>query len=119
MMKLKKELLMGKAVRLSTVLLVWLLAVESCSAQDLGAKADEYLKAHEKSGRFSGSVLIARAGKPLFSMGYGMANLEHDVANTTHAKFRLGSITKQFTAAAIGQLEEQGRLSVQDPDRKY
>lgn len=110
---------MGKAVRLSTVLLVWVLAVESCSAQDLASKADEYLKAHVKTGRFSGSVLIARAGKPLFSMGYGMANLEHDVPNTAQTKFRLGSITKQFTAAAILQLEERGKLSVQDPVCKY
>ncbi len=46
---------------------------------------------------FSGAVLLARDGKILFARGYGMANLEHDVPNTVDTKFRLGSVTKQFT----------------------
>jgi len=51
--------------------------------------------------------------------GYGMANIELDVANGPDTKFRLGSITKQFTATAILQLEEQGKLSVNDAACKY
>ena len=64
---------------------------------------------------FSGSILIARDGKVLFSRGYGMANLELDVPNTPETKFRLGSITKQFTAMAYpdppgtGQAERPGQ----------
>ena len=68
---------------------------------------------------FSGSVLIARDGKVLFSRGYGMANLEQDVPNTPQTKFRLGSITKQFTAMAILILQERGKLNVQDKVKKY
>ena len=68
---------------------------------------------------FSGSVLIARDGKVLFSRGYGMANAEHDVPNTPQTKFRLGSITKQFTAMAILILQERGKLKVDDKIKKY
>ena len=88
-------------------------------AQDTTAKFDEYLTAITKQGRFTGSVLVARDGKVLFSKGYGMANLEFDIANTPQTKFRLGSITKQFTAASILLLQERGKLSVQDPICKY
>jgi CubicO group peptidase (beta-lactamase class C family) len=55
----------------------------------------------------------------LFAKGYGMANLEHEVPNTTRTKFRLGSITKQFTATAILQLEERGKLATDDPACKH
>ncbi|HEX4948344.1 MAG TPA: serine hydrolase [Blastocatellia bacterium] len=93
--------------------------VLSASAQDVNAKFDEYLTHITKQGRFTGTVLVARDGKILFSKGYGMANLEFDIPNTPQTKFRLGSITKQFTAAAILLLQERGKLSVQDPICKY
>ena len=81
----------------------------------LASKVEEYMDARVKRDHFSGSVLIARDGKVLFSRGYGMANLEHDVPNTPQTKFRLGSITKQFTAMAdpdppgAGQAEGRGQ----------
>ncbi len=105
-----------RLIILSALALV--LAVHSF-AQDTNAKFDEYLNAIAKQDRFSGSVLIARDGKALFSKGYGMANLEFDIPNTPQTKFRLGSITKQFTAAAILLLQERNKLSVQDPICKY
>ena len=89
------------------------------SAQDTNAKFDEYLTAITKQNRFMGSVLVARDGKVLFSKGYGLANLEFDIPNTPQTKFRLGSVTKQFTAVAILLLQERGKLSVQDPACKY
>jgi len=63
---------------------------------------------------FSGVVLIARDGKVLFARPYGMANLELDVPNTLATKFRLASITKQFTAAAILLLQQRRKISVSD-----
>lgn len=75
---------------------------------------DEFIAPYVDSRIFSGSVLIARCENILISKGYGMANLEHDVLNTPQTKFRLGSITKQFTAMAILMLQEQGQLNVQD-----
>ena len=86
---------------------------------DLAPRADEYLSAETRAGRFSGAALIARDGKVLFSRGYGFANAEHEVPNTPQTKFRLGSVTKQFTAMAIMILQERGKLSTQDPVAKY
>src|SRR5260370_4892877 len=75
---------------------------------DLAAKADAYIKA----AGIQGSVLLAKSGKIILAKGYGLANIELDVANKPETKFRLGSITKQFTAAGILQLQEQGKLRV-------
>jgi CubicO group peptidase (beta-lactamase class C family) len=87
--------------------------------RELTSKIEEYMAARVKRDHFSGSILVARDGKILFSQGYGMANLEHDVPNTPHTKFRLGSITKQFTSMAIMILQERGKLNVQDKVKKY
>ncbi len=78
-----------------------------------------YLEAYLETSFFMGSVLIARAGEVLLSQGYGMANLEHGVANSPQTKFRLGSVTKQFTAAAILQLQDLGLLKVDSPISTY
>jgi CubicO group peptidase (beta-lactamase class C family) len=66
-----------------------------------------------------GAVLVARGDEVLFQGGYGKSNLELDVPNTPETVFRLGSLTKQFTAAAILQLQDQGRLSVNDTLDRY
>jgi CubicO group peptidase (beta-lactamase class C family) len=63
---------------------------------------------------FSGSVLVAHQGKVLLSQGYGLADREQRIPNTAQTRFRLGSITKQFTAMAILILQAQGRLHIQD-----
>jgi len=88
-------------------------------AQDAASKLDEYMNAATKLGKFSGSVLVAQKGRVLLSKGYGMANYELDVPNTPQTKFRLGSITKQFTAMAIMQLQEKGLLNIDEPVTKY
>src|SRR5712691_447746 len=69
--------------------------------------------------QFMGSVLVARGNDVLFSKGYGSANLEWDIPDSPSTKFRLGSVTKQFTAASILLLEERGKLRVEDPVKKY
>ena len=69
--------------------------------------------------RFMGSVLVAQNGKVLLDKGYGFANLEWDIPNSPATKFRLGSITKQFTAACVLLLEERGKLKIEDPVKKY
>ena len=88
-------------------------------AQDLLPKIDEYMQAAVKVERFGGAILVARDGKIIASKGYGMADLEHDVPNTPETRFRLASVTKQFTAAAIMLLQERGKLSVQDSVCKH
>jgi CubicO group peptidase (beta-lactamase class C family) len=88
-------------------------------AQDLLPKFDEYAQAAAKADRFSGAILVARDGKILVSKGYGLADVENDVPNTPETKFRLASLTKQFTAAAVLLLQERGKLSVQDSICKH
>jgi CubicO group peptidase (beta-lactamase class C family) len=65
------------------------------------------------------AVLVAKDGKVIFRKGYGMANVELQVPNEPHMVFRLGSITKQFTAVCILMLYEQGKLGLQDDITKY
>jgi CubicO group peptidase (beta-lactamase class C family) len=65
------------------------------------------------------AVLVARNEKVLFEKGYGLANVSAGIANTPQTKFRIGSITKQFTASAILKLQEKGRLSVEDRLAKF
>jgi CubicO group peptidase (beta-lactamase class C family) len=89
------------------------------TAEVIAAKADEYCQAQVAVNHFSGSVLVARGDQVLFAKGYGLANIEHQVPNTPQTKFRLGSITKQFTAMAILILQEQGKLSVDDLVSKH
>jgi CubicO group peptidase (beta-lactamase class C family) len=55
----------------------------------------------------------------LLSKGYGSANLEWNIPNSPTTKFRLGSVTKQFTAASILLLEERGKLKTDDPVKKF
>lgn len=92
---------------------------QSPSAETVAAQADEYCRAQVAINQFSGSVLVAKGDQVLFAKGYGLANVEHDVPNTPKTKFRLGSITKQFTAMAILILQEQGKLSVDDLISKH
>ena len=72
------------------------------------------MQGHVKTNGFSGSILLAREGKPLVSKGYGFANIEWQIPNTPQTKFRIGSITKQFTSMAVMQLREQGKLKLED-----
>jgi CubicO group peptidase (beta-lactamase class C family) len=78
-------------------------------------KLEDYCSALSNLGYLNGSVLVAYEGKVLFSKGYGMANFEHMVANTPQTVFRIGSITKQFTAAAILLLQELDLVQINDP----
>jgi CubicO group peptidase (beta-lactamase class C family) len=90
----------------------------SCLAQD-AARMDQIVQSYVTSEHFTGTVLVARGAQVVFSKGYGSANLEWNIPNSPNTKFRLGSVTKQFTAASILLLEERGKLSVSDPVKKY
>jgi CubicO group peptidase (beta-lactamase class C family) len=82
-------------------------------------KTAKYMQERVRVTGFSGAVIVAHDGGPVFREGYGLANHELNVENTPRTKFRLGSVTKQFTAAAILLLEERGKLKVTDPVNKY
>lgn len=92
--------------------IAFLLAV-SCLAQDI-PRMEQVVQSYVSNKTFMGSVLVARGNEVLLDKGYGSANLEWNIPNSPTAKFRLGSLTKQFTAAAILLLEERGKLKTGD-----
>lgn len=87
--------------------------------KDKQAELDAYIKALEKHQNFHGSVFVAKDGEVLLNKGYGFADFEQNTNNISQTKFAIGSITKQFTAMAIMQLNEKGLLSVEDKISKY
>lgn len=78
-----------------------------------------YLDATYSPDRPGASVVIAKDGEIIHEAGYGLANVEHGIANNPDTIFRIGSVTKQFTGAAIMLLQQRGELSVNDPIGKY
>jgi CubicO group peptidase (beta-lactamase class C family) len=78
-----------------------------------------YLKRMADADLFSGVVVIAREGKPVFAQAYGYADREKKIPNTLETPFFLASMNKPFTGLAIGQLVEQGKLSYDDPLSKF
>ena len=75
---------------------------------------DDVVQSYVKNQEFMGAVLVARDQELLLNKGYGFANLEWQIPSTPTTKYRLGSLTKQFTAAAILLLEERGLLKIED-----
>jgi CubicO group peptidase (beta-lactamase class C family) len=86
----------------------------AAQSEDPIARIENYLITAVENDTFSGSVLIAREGEILLSEGYGLAIREWNIPNTPDTKFRIGGVTKQFTAMAILVLQERGSLTVQD-----
>jgi D-alanyl-D-alanine carboxypeptidase len=78
-----------------------------------------YLDKVSGEDRFSGAVLVAKNGKATFTGAYGMADREKKIANTVDTKFRIGSMNKMFTATAVLQLEQAGKIGLNDPLGKY
>ena len=83
------------------------------------ARADALMKDYVNGELFTGTVLVARDGQPIFRKAYGAANRDWMIQNAVDTKYRIGSITKQFTAAAILQLVDQNKLGLDDPIQKY
>lgn len=81
---------------------------------NLSHKLSKYMKAQNEVNGFSGTVLITRKDTVLLREAYGLADYGWNIKNTRDTKFQLASVTKQFTAAAILQLVEKGKLSLDD-----
>jgi CubicO group peptidase (beta-lactamase class C family) len=80
----------------------------------IGSRIDQVVQFYVDNNEFTGSVLVAKGADVVLSKSYGLANREWNVPNTPSTKFRIGSVTKQFTAAGILLLEEQGKLKTDD-----
>ncbi|MEO8371779.1 MAG: serine hydrolase domain-containing protein [Candidatus Solibacter sp.] len=102
-----------------------LLAISCLPAQKLTAPADARQRVDKIFARYQRTdgpgcaVGATLDGASVLSAAYGMADLEHDVALRADSIFEAGSVSKQFTAAAVLLLAQQGKLSIDDPVRKY
>ena len=84
------------------------------------SKAVEQIASSYTDGNvFMGSVLVVRGDEILLNKGYGKANLEKNTPNDPDTKFRRGSLTKQFAAALVLLLQQDGKLRIEDRVRKY
>jgi len=88
------------------------LAPSAALAQDKAAAIDALMSRYHEYGLFNGTVLVAAKGQVIYKRGFGLANMEWDTPNQPDTKFRIASITKQFTAAVILQLIEEGKLRI-------
>lgn len=106
-------LLSGRPVRAEAV------APVAAPQSDFAARADALVRPYARAGIFSGAVIVARDGAVLFRQAYGAAQREWSVPNTPETRFRIASLTKQFTAAAILTLQEAGQLRLDDPAAQH
>ena len=107
----------GPSLILMTILLLSHQAVRaqngmSKDAKDHTAQIQAVLALANKYRQFNGSALVAENGKVIYKQGFGMANMEWAIPNSTDTRFRLGSITKQFTSMLVLQLVEQGKIKL-------
>ncbi len=82
-------------------------------ANDKAKKIDELLNKYHEYSQLNGSVLVAENGKVVYKKGFGFANFEWEISNQPDTKFRLASVTKQFTAMLVLQLVEEGKLKLE------
>jgi CubicO group peptidase (beta-lactamase class C family) len=94
-------------------------AARKVSEADAVRELEAFVQKLADADFFSGTVLLAKDGKPVFAKAYGVANKDFNAPNRVDTKFNLGSMNKMFTAVAIAQLVERGKLSFDDPLAKF
>jgi CubicO group peptidase (beta-lactamase class C family) len=95
------------------------LPAQRSDREDLAKKIDAVMSEVYKPGQPGAAIIVRKNGETIFRKGYGMADLELGVLVAPDMVFRLGSITKQFTAVAVLSLAEQGKLGLQDEITKF
>lgn len=121
---------MSKSERFFVLILLIAIVLSGCDKTQIKTEIDEvkqkemdtfYEKASQllSNRNFNGSVLVAKEGVVYLAEGYGLADENSDAPNERETIYQIGSLTKSFTALAIMQLQEAGKLSVNDPIDKY
>lgn len=123
-MKIKRFFCVTGALCLSVIILlaVMIIRAEACQAYThtaLTDSVDAMFAQWDKEDTPGTAVGIFKDGRIIYARGYGMANLEYDIPITPQTVFRIGSVSKQFTAMCIALLAEQGKLSLDDDIRKF
>jgi len=107
-----------------SMLLCFIIAINICFAQTneqtFSTQLDQYLQTNFKPGEPGIAVLVGRPNqKIIFSKGYGLADIQTKQPITTQTLFNLGSVSKTFVGLGILKLQEEGKLSIEDPLEKY
>jgi CubicO group peptidase (beta-lactamase class C family) len=113
-----KQRIMKKNLRFSALILIFSFLF-SLHAQDKSRKIDELVSKYHEYGQFSGAVLVSEGGNVIYKKGIGYANAEWRIPNAPDVKYRLGSITKQFTSMLIMQLVEKGKINLDGKLSEY
>ncbi|MBL7725041.1 MAG: beta-lactamase family protein [Chitinophagaceae bacterium] len=104
---------------LTVVCFPLLIAAQQTTGKQLEKKLDNFLSTEIKSSEPGYQVLIAKSGQVIYNKAFGLADLELGVPIKADMVFNLASVTKQFTAVAILQLVEQGKISLSDSLQKF
>jgi len=108
------------SVPYAVILSVLVLATTSLAAADLDAEIGAIAQGVLDAGKTPGlSIAVARGGEIIHAAGYGFADLENGIRSDAETNYRVGSITKSFTALSIMQLVEKGKVKLSDPVTKY
>ena len=100
-------------------LLAVLFTPPTAPAQSTAERIDAQVSTYHDYGLFNGVVLVAERGEPIYEKAFGEAVMEFDVAHTTDTRFRIGSVTKQFTAALVLQQVEEGTIDLDATISEY
>lgn len=95
------------------------LTIHSLLAQDISKRVDEYATSYFNTNDFSGCILITEKGEVIYENCFGFANHSFQIPNDINTKFKIGSVSKQFTSAAILMMEQDGLLRIEDPISKF
>ncbi|MEO0552159.1 MAG: serine hydrolase domain-containing protein [Bacteroidota bacterium] len=101
----------------ATTLFLFVILFNSASAQN--SKVDALFEEYNSTSTPGIAVSVNKDGQTIYQKGFGMANLEYGIPITTKTKFHVASLSKQFTAFMILNLEDEGLLSISDDVRKY
>jgi CubicO group peptidase (beta-lactamase class C family) len=104
--------------KLFTYAVLWLSAMPAFS-QTAAEKINSFLQVYANYGKLSGNVLVADSAGIITQQSYGYANIEWKIKNSSQTRFKIASISKQFTAVLIMQQVEEGKISLQDKISKY
>jgi CubicO group peptidase (beta-lactamase class C family) len=110
-------------VKLRVIYAILLLAVITAAAplfaQPLSESIDRVVARYHEAGLFNGTVLVTDAGRIIYSKGFGYANFEWQIPNAPETRFRIGSVTKPFTAILVLQQVDKGKIKLDEPIATY
>ncbi|HEY6929729.1 MAG TPA: serine hydrolase domain-containing protein [Thermoanaerobaculia bacterium] len=109
----------GLAACLSLAVLFPELSRSAETPVEPAATIDRIVRSYHQEGRFSGSVLVATADRVVYRKALGLADESWEVPNTLDTRFQIGSLTKQFTAALLLELQHQGKIDLDAPMTRY